>query len=158
MYLKRPFWSEALSSPESQGEQKSPVLDLVKSLDKQRLYREVTLALGTGLRETRAEFSFIRIRGLRSILKFLRSAAESDETINLFCYSQSIPELQGIFHEFSSFSLFKKIYIILGTWRLELFISIYDFLRLESSGVYNYAATTVLKFYKLHFDAGLCIL
>lgn len=96
MYLKRPFWSEALSSPESQGEQKSPVLDLVKSLDKQRLYREVTLALRTGLRETRAEFSFIRIRGLRSILKFLRSAAESDETINLFCYSQSIPELQVV--------------------------------------------------------------
>ncbi|XP_051143135.1 uncharacterized protein LOC127259668 [Andrographis paniculata] len=95
MYLKKPFWSDTLKSG-SDGEQRSPVLELVKSLDKQRLYREVTLALRTGLREARAEFSFIRIRGLRSILKFLRSAAESDETINLFYHSQSIPELQVV--------------------------------------------------------------
>ncbi|KAK6155561.1 hypothetical protein DH2020_009809 [Rehmannia glutinosa] len=81
---------------EPEAEPPSPVLELVKSLDKQRLYREVTLALRTGLREARAEFSFLRIRGLRSILKFLRSVAESDDTINLFCHSQSIPELQVV--------------------------------------------------------------
>ncbi|PIN14459.1 hypothetical protein CDL12_12920 [Handroanthus impetiginosus] len=95
MYLKKPFWSETLNS-QPEGESQSPVLELVKSLDKQRLYREVTLALRTGLREARAEFSFLRIRGLRSILKFLRSVAESDDTINLFCHSQSIPELQVV--------------------------------------------------------------
>ncbi|KAL2226926.1 uncharacterized protein LOC105160316 [Sesamum indicum] len=95
MYLKKPFWSETLNS-QAEAEPQSPVLELVKSLDKQRLYREVTLALRTGLREARAEFSFLRIRGLRSILKFLRAVAESDETINLFCHSQSIPELQVV--------------------------------------------------------------
>ncbi|KAL0304442.1 UNVERIFIED_CONTAM: hypothetical protein Sradi_6312300 [Sesamum radiatum] len=97
MYLKKPFWSDTLNSQsQAEAEPQSPVLELVKSLDKQRLYREVTLALRTGLREARAEFSFLRIRGLRSILKFLRSVAESDETINLFCHSQSIPELQVV--------------------------------------------------------------
>lgn len=94
MYLNKPFWSDAVKA-EAEAEQQSPVAELVKSLDKQRLYREVTLALRTGLREARAEFSFLRIRGLRSILKFLRSVAQSDDTINLFCHSQSIPALQG---------------------------------------------------------------
>ena len=98
MYLKKALWSESMATPET--DQKAPypataVGELVTSLNRQRLYREVTLALRTGLREARAEFSFLRVRGLRSILKFLRSVAESDSTINLFCHSQSIPELQG---------------------------------------------------------------
>ncbi|KAL7146103.1 hypothetical protein ABFS83_06G018600 [Erythranthe nasuta] len=95
MYLKKPFWSDTLNSP-PEGESQSPVLELVKSIDKQRLYREVTLALRTGLRDARAEFSFLRVRGLRSLLKFLRSVAQSDHTINLFCHSQSIPQLQVV--------------------------------------------------------------
>ncbi|KAL3630723.1 hypothetical protein CASFOL_023707 [Castilleja foliolosa] len=95
MYLKKPFWSDTVSL-EPDAEPPSPVLELVKSLDNQRLYREVTLALRTGLREACAEFSFLRIRGLRSVLKFLRSVAESDDTIRLFCHSQSIPELQVV--------------------------------------------------------------
>ncbi|XP_059667270.1 uncharacterized protein LOC132312784 [Cornus florida] len=95
MYLKKPFWSEGLNS-ESQTQSPSAVGELVNSLDDQRLYREVTLALRTGLRDARAEFSFLRDRGLRSILKFLRSVAGSDSTINLFCHSQSIPELQVV--------------------------------------------------------------
>ncbi|KAK9292028.1 hypothetical protein L1049_019982 [Liquidambar formosana] len=99
MYLKKAFWSEGLNAPESDPQSESPakaVGELVNSLNKQRLYREVTLALRTGLRDARAEFSFLRVRGLRSILKFLRSVAESDTTINLFCHSQSIPELQVV--------------------------------------------------------------
>ncbi|KAH6838201.1 binding protein [Perilla frutescens var. hirtella] len=95
MYLKKAFWTDAVK-PETEAERQSPVLELVKSLDKQRLYREVTLALRSGLREARAEFSFLRIRGLRSILKFLRSVAQSDDTINLFYHSQSIPALQVV--------------------------------------------------------------
>lgn len=96
---KKALWSESMATPES--DQKAPypataVGELVTSLNRQRLYREVTLALRTGLREARAEFSFLRVRGLRSILKFLRSVAESDSTINLFCHSQSIPELQVV--------------------------------------------------------------
>ncbi|GFY84048.1 binding protein [Actinidia rufa] len=95
MYLKKAFWSDSLNSdPEAQSP--SAVGELVNSLDKQRLYREVTLALRTGLRDSRTEFSFLRVRGLRSILKFLRSVAESDSTINLFCHSQSIPDLQVV--------------------------------------------------------------
>ncbi|KAL2558752.1 hypothetical protein Fot_03499 [Forsythia ovata] len=96
MYLKKPFWSDGLNSSESEDESQSPVKELVKSLHKQRLYREVTLALRTGLRDARAEFSFLRVRGLRSILKFLQSVAESDSTITLFCHSQSIPDLQVV--------------------------------------------------------------
>ncbi|KAL2457715.1 hypothetical protein Adt_46239 [Abeliophyllum distichum] len=95
MYLKKAFWSDGLNS-ESESESQSPVGDLVKSLDKHRLYREVTLALRTGLRDARAEFSFLRVTGLRNILKFLRSVAESDSTISLFCHSQSIPQLQVV--------------------------------------------------------------
>ncbi|KAH0686679.1 hypothetical protein KY284_017232 [Solanum tuberosum] len=95
MYLKAPFWSKD-SNSESQTESPSAVAELISSLERQRLYREVTLALRTGLSDARAEFSFLRIRGLRVILKFLRSVAESDTTINLFCHSQSIPDLQVV--------------------------------------------------------------
>lgn len=97
MYLKAPFWSKD-SNSESETESLSAVAELISSLERQRLYREVTLALRTGLSDARAEFSFLRIRGLRVILKFLRSVAESDTTINLFCHSQSIPDLQGFLH------------------------------------------------------------
>ncbi|KAH7854081.1 hypothetical protein Vadar_009867 [Vaccinium darrowii] len=95
MYLKKAFWSDSLNS-DTETQSSSPVGDLVHSLDKQRLYREITLALRTGLKDARAEFSFLRVRGLRSILKFLRSVAESDSTINLFCHSQTIPDLQVV--------------------------------------------------------------
>ncbi|KAG2708507.1 hypothetical protein I3760_05G196800 [Carya illinoinensis] len=44
----------------------------------------------------RAEFSFRRVRGLRSIFKFHRSVAEFDSTIQLFGQTQSLPELQVI--------------------------------------------------------------
>lgn len=94
MHLKEPFWSDILNS-EAQNPSESPVAELVKTLDKQRLHREVTLALRTGLSDAQAEFSFIRVRGLRGILKFLRHVAESDSGIDLFSRTQSIPELQG---------------------------------------------------------------
>ncbi|XP_072993035.1 uncharacterized protein [Typha latifolia] len=70
--------------------------DLVSSLNRRRLYREVTLALRSGLRDANADFSFLRTRGLRNLLKFLRSIAGSDESIRLFRHSQTIPELQVI--------------------------------------------------------------
>ncbi|XP_047327451.1 uncharacterized protein LOC124931105 [Impatiens glandulifera] len=95
MHLKKAFWSDSQNT-ETQNQSPSAITELVNSLDKQRLYREVTLALRTGLRDTRAEFSFLRVRGLRNILKFLRSVAESDSTINLFYHSQSIPDLQVV--------------------------------------------------------------
>ncbi|KAJ4726706.1 putative Impaired sucrose induction protein [Melia azedarach] len=106
MYLKRPLWSEGVekqcqASAESESETSAAaaataVGELVNSLNKQRVYREITLALRTGLRDARAEFSFLRVRGLRSLLKILRSVAQSDFTINLFCHSQSLQDLQVV--------------------------------------------------------------
>ena len=98
MYLKEPLWSETGKGDGSaKTEDYGAVSEVVKSLQQQRVYREVTLALRTGLRDARAEFSFLRVRALRSILKFLRSVAESDSTIDLFNQIQSIPQLQGLF-------------------------------------------------------------
>lgn len=109
MYLKKPLWSEGVLNQANSKEQSSQsssdpqseaattaVEELVNSLNNQRIYREVTLALRTGLRDARAEFSFLRVRGLRSLLKSLRSIAQSDSTILLFCHTQSIPELQVV--------------------------------------------------------------
>lgn len=72
------------------------VEELVESLNQRKMYREVTLALRSGLRDARAEFSFLRVRGLRCLLKFLRSIAESDSVIRLFCLTQSLPDLQVV--------------------------------------------------------------
>ncbi|KAK3131491.1 hypothetical protein QOZ80_6AG0507140 [Eleusine coracana subsp. coracana] len=72
--------------------------ELAEALARRRLYREVTLALQTGLRDAKADFSFLRARGLRSLLGFLRSTASAtdDATLLLFRHSQSIPDLQVI--------------------------------------------------------------
>ncbi|KAJ0102676.1 hypothetical protein Patl1_05224 [Pistacia atlantica] len=98
MYLKKPLWSETASKQTSSSTESEPtaVSELINSLTKQRLYREITLALRNGLRDARADFSFLRLRGLRSLLKILRSVAQSDSTINLFCHSQSLPDLQVV--------------------------------------------------------------
>ncbi|PKA46530.1 hypothetical protein AXF42_Ash012663 [Apostasia shenzhenica] len=68
--------------------------ELVSTLDRRRMHREVTLALRSGIRDATADFSFLRLRGLRNLLKSLRSIANSDDAIRLFRYSQSLPELQ----------------------------------------------------------------
>ncbi|CAN0891406.1 hypothetical protein LINGRAHAP2_LOCUS16967 [Linum grandiflorum] len=111
MLLKKPLWSLGMeeaakgSSDSSEQQQKQQaassssavvVEELVNSLTRQRLYREVTLALRSSLRDARAEFSFLRLRGLRSILNFLRSVSLSDSTIALFSQTQSIPDLQVV--------------------------------------------------------------
>ena len=104
MYLKKPIWSDGPSAtPENpsgseNGEETDAatmvVEELVTSLNTQRLYRELTLSLRTGLRDACAEFSFLRIRGLRSLLKTLRSMAESDSIIRLFSHTQTVSDLQ----------------------------------------------------------------
>ncbi|RRT55977.1 hypothetical protein GW17_00009138 [Ensete ventricosum] len=70
--------------------------ELVSAMNLRRLYRDVTLALRSGLRDAMADFSFVRTRGLRNLLKFFRSIAGSDESIRLFRHSQTIPELRGL--------------------------------------------------------------
>ncbi|XWS50311.1 hypothetical protein CRYUN_Cryun12cG0077200 [Craigia yunnanensis] len=74
----------------------SAVGELVNSLNKQRIYREVTLALRTGLRDACSEVSFLRVRGLHFLLKSLRSIAQSDFSIILFSHTQSILDLQVV--------------------------------------------------------------
>ncbi|XP_010448083.1 PREDICTED: uncharacterized protein LOC104730591 isoform X3 [Camelina sativa] len=104
MYLKKPIWSDGVSAtPENPSESETGeesdaaamvVEELVTSLNTQRLYRELTLSLRTGLRDACAEFSFLRIRGLRSLLKTLRTVADSDSIIRLFSHTQTISDLQ----------------------------------------------------------------
>lgn len=83
-------------SPGTEAEAEAVVIDLVTALGRRRLYREVTLALRSGLRDARADFSFLRTRGLRCLIKFLHSVAGSDESVRLFRHSQTVPELQGL--------------------------------------------------------------
>uniref|UniRef100_A0A7N0RDA2 Impaired sucrose induction 1-like protein n=1 Tax=Kalanchoe fedtschenkoi TaxID=63787 RepID=A0A7N0RDA2_KALFE len=102
MQLKKALWSEGLiRAPQSSPDPQQPstdtaIAELIDCLNNQRLYREVTLALRSALRDASAEFSFLRVRGLRSLLNFLQSIARSDSTIRLFSDTQSIPHLQVI--------------------------------------------------------------
>ncbi|KAJ4803526.1 hypothetical protein LUZ62_016092 [Rhynchospora pubera] len=59
-------------------------------------YRDVAQALRCGLREVAADFSFLRLKGLRSILKTLQSVAASDAATRLFRLSQASRELQVV--------------------------------------------------------------
>ncbi|KAJ4834560.1 hypothetical protein Tsubulata_023721 [Turnera subulata] len=101
MNLKEPLWTSGLKkeastdATEAQESAETAVEELVNTLNNERLYREITLALRSSLRDARAEFSFLRHRALRSLLKFLGSVSQSDSTISLFCQTQSIPDLQG---------------------------------------------------------------
>ncbi|KAJ3672459.1 hypothetical protein LUZ60_007180 [Juncus effusus] len=86
----------APSSPRSEAAAAAVADDLVAALGRRRLYREVTLALRSGLRDARDDFSFLRTRGLKGLIKFLRSVTSSDESLRLFRHSQTVPELQVI--------------------------------------------------------------
>ncbi|KAJ3682129.1 hypothetical protein LUZ60_014702 [Juncus effusus] len=59
-------------------------------------YRDVAQALRFGLRDLEADFSFLRLRGLRSLLKTLRCMTASESAIRLFRLSQSSRELQVV--------------------------------------------------------------
>ncbi|KAK1304251.1 hypothetical protein QJS10_CPB11g00680 [Acorus calamus] len=85
------------SSPPPPSQKPEVVEDLVASLERRRSYREVTLSLRSGLRDAKAEFSFLRHRGLKNLLRFLQSSAStSDDSIRLFRHSQSAPDLQVV--------------------------------------------------------------
>lgn len=72
------------------------VRDLISSLNRRRLFREVTLSLRSGIRDLSADFSFLRVRGLRSLLESLNYFASNDASINMFRHSQSTVELQVV--------------------------------------------------------------
>ncbi|GKC11439.1 armadillo-type fold protein [Tanacetum coccineum] len=66
---------------EKSVESLSAVDDLVGSLDEHRLFREVTLALRTGLRDARSDFSFLRLHGLLVPVLFQHSLHECEDQI-----------------------------------------------------------------------------
>ncbi|KAL4187615.1 hypothetical protein AMTRI_Chr09g39890 [Amborella trichopoda] len=92
MYLKKARWAEGLEPSTTS----TVAGELVCSLKRERLRREVTLSLRTGLREAQAHFSFLRLRGLRNLLKFLASVSESEPMIQLFQDSQTYRDLQVV--------------------------------------------------------------
>ncbi|TVU31977.1 hypothetical protein EJB05_23693, partial [Eragrostis curvula] len=62
--------------------------------ERRRMYRDLALALRCGLRDAAAGFSFLRLRGLRALLRALRSAADADA--RLFRDAQLIRDLQVV--------------------------------------------------------------
>ncbi|ONL99295.1 uncharacterized protein [Zea mays] len=66
--------------------------------ERRRMYRDLALSLRCGLRDAAAGFSFLRLRGLRALLRALRSTsdADADADAGLFRDSQSIRDLQVI--------------------------------------------------------------
>jgi hypothetical protein len=68
------------------------------------MYRDLAQSLRCGLRDASAGFSFLRLRGLRALLRALRSAAAADADARLFRHSQALRDLQGERHISSSSS------------------------------------------------------
>jgi len=63
--------------------------------ERRRMYRDLALSLRCGLRDAAAGFSFLRLRGLRALLRALRSVADAGADAGPFRDSQSIRDLQG---------------------------------------------------------------
>lgn len=61
--------------------------------ERRRMYRDLALSLRSGLRDAAAGLSFLRLRGLRALLRAL-SATDADH-LGLFRDSQAIRDLQG---------------------------------------------------------------
>ncbi|KAK8445609.1 hypothetical protein SEVIR_9G357200v4 [Setaria viridis] len=61
--------------------------------ERRRMYRDLALSLRCGLRDAAAGFSFLRLRGLRGLLRALHSA---DADLGLFRDSQAIRDLQVV--------------------------------------------------------------
>ncbi|KAG8092312.1 hypothetical protein GUJ93_ZPchr0012g21967 [Zizania palustris] len=64
--------------------------------ERRRMYRDLALSLRCGLRDAAAGFSFLRLRGLRALLRALRSAADADASTRLFRQSQALRDLQVV--------------------------------------------------------------
>lgn len=67
--------------------------------ERRRMYRDLALSLRCGLRDAAAGFSFLRLRGLRALLRALRS---DDADLGLFRDSQAIRDLQGLHDHITS--------------------------------------------------------
>lgn len=83
--------SPSLTSPAS-----PLIAELVCSLTQRRLYRELVLALRLGLEDAQADFSFLRVKGLKALIKALASVPASDTLIHLFQDSQADKTLQVV--------------------------------------------------------------
>ncbi|KAG0585913.1 hypothetical protein KC19_2G049000 [Ceratodon purpureus] len=106
MILRQPEWARnVLDVQDGEGDveldgrkqkRQSPVTELVVALSDQRVYREVVWSLKRGLRDARSEFSFVRVRGLNALAKFMSSAVSDEKVIELFRDCQSYRELQVV--------------------------------------------------------------
>ncbi|MQL72489.1 hypothetical protein Taro_004810 [Colocasia esculenta] len=105
-------WTRRAEAGEASGQ--PPQDAAAASQNWRRMHREVTLALRSGLRDAMAEFSFLRIRGLRNLLKTLQSIAGDDAAIGIFRQSQSVPKLQGSM----LFDLFQEFEACLGIGKI----------------------------------------
>lgn len=88
--------SSVLPSPSSPSPASPLIVELVNSLTHRRLYREVTLALHSGIQDAQADFSFLRVKGLKALLKALSSFSLSETLIHLFQDSQADKTLQVV--------------------------------------------------------------
>lgn len=93
MILRQASWAQGHSGVAMASA--SPVMELVMALSDQRVQREVVWSLKRGLRDARSEFSFVRVRGLNALAKFMASAVNSEKLVELFRDCQSCRELQG---------------------------------------------------------------
>ncbi|KAI5080829.1 hypothetical protein GOP47_0004012 [Adiantum capillus-veneris] len=88
--------SSVLPLPSSASPASPLIAELVSSLTHRRLYRELLLALRLGLENAQADFSFLRVKGLKALIKALSSLSASDVLIRLFQDSQTDKTLQVV--------------------------------------------------------------
>eukprot|EP00250_Pteridium_aquilinum_P002032 c12241_g1_i1 orf=375-1424(-) len=88
--------SSSSPSPSSALRASPLIAEVVNSLTHRRLYREVALALHSGLQDAQADFSFLRLKGLKALLKVLTSLSSSETLIHLFQDSQTDKTLQVV--------------------------------------------------------------
>lgn len=88
--LPAPPWE----SPSWQGAP-AALDDVIASLDEQRQVRELALQLRLGLQDARAEFSYLRVKGLKTLTATVNACVSSPEWMRRFRDTQQDTNLQS---------------------------------------------------------------
>jgi hypothetical protein len=88
--LPAPPWE----SPSWQGAP-AALDDVIASLDEQRQVRELALQLRLGLQDARAEFSYLRVKGLKTLTATVNACVFSPEWMRRFRDTQRDTNLQS---------------------------------------------------------------
>ena len=91
MHLPPPPWEESKGG----GVANNGLKSLVTALSQQRNSRELSLQLRVGLRDAGAEFSYVRMGGIRRLASTVETAAGSEDWAAFFHESQLYPQLQS---------------------------------------------------------------